>query len=103
MRMPVELVTAIVLELPRGSRLGRRRRRSLMRQEAHHRMAMMPGGLVAEKLAGLRSHGPEHHHPRQEFRVADLVQLIVAQSDEGIERTAFHMRDGPPVQIERRL
>ncbi len=100
--MLVEFV-ATLAEFVRRRNLAGRRTHALIRNEAHYRMAVVPGRLVGEQFAGNVADCSEHHGPRQHFRVADFVQLFGRQVQDRVVIAALHLGDGPVVEIVGRL
>ena len=79
------------------------RARTLEREEAHDRVAVMPRRLIGDQLARLIADRTEHDHPGKHLRVADLVELFVGHVDEHVVISLFHFGNGPVVEIEIRL
>jgi hypothetical protein len=78
--MPVELIAFRASEgfhWPRARACGPAC--PFIRDEAHHRVAVMPGGLIGHQFARLIADGAEQNHPGQHFRVAHFVQLLVVR------------------------
>ncbi len=101
--MPVELITFRAPEVELGRGFGRGGRALFVGNEAHHSVTVMPGGLIGDQFARLLADGAEQNHPGQHLGVAHFVQLLVSQFEQRVVVAAFHVGDGPPVEIERRL
>src|SRR5258708_27932635 len=78
-RMLIKLVSFRTLEFVGGRTFGpflRQFSGSLIRQEAHYGVAMMPGGLVGDELTWLVPDHSGHDHPRQHLFGSHYVAVL---------------------------